>query len=154
MQAVELQKIVGSAIEALGYEFVGCEWQSGAHKGLLRVFIDSPNGVNLDDCTKASRQIGSVLDVEDAIKGKYVLEVSSPGLDRPLFTLEHFQRFVGSKAMVRLRIPVGERRNFTGIIEAIEGDVIQLRLSEQELCPLMFKNIDKARLVPDLSKGT
>src|SRR5437870_3087505 len=112
-----LNQIIAPAVAALGYELVGCELAQDSGRQILRVYVDGENGITLDGCAAVSRQISAVLDVEDPIKGRFLLEVSSPGLERPLFSLAHYQRFIGHKAKLRLRQPQEDgRRNFTGII--------------------------------------
>src|SRR5690554_4251416 len=103
MAAIEqvLQELVAPAVEALGFELWGLEYHSRNRQTLLRIFIDGPDGVTVDDCAAVSRQISAVMDVEDPIAGEYTLEVGSPGLDRPLYTLEQFQRYVGEPVKLR-----------------------------------------------------
>ena len=98
----------------------------------VRLFIDKDGGVGVDDCADVSRQVSAILDVEDPIADKYNLEVSSPGLDRPLFTLEQFQRYVGEDIAVHLRIPVLDRRKWQGKLEKIENDMLTLIVDGQE----------------------
>ena len=110
----------------MGFEFVGLEYggQAGAG-GLLRVYIDHTDGIDVDDCADVSHQLSGVLDVEDPIKGNYILEVSSPGLDRPLFSKRDFERFAGSRVSIKLRVKLQERRRFEGILQGIrEGQVV------------------------------
>jgi ribosome maturation factor RimP len=146
-----LQQLFEPAVTALGYELVGVERLSFGRKGaLLRVYIDSPTGVTVDDCGRVSHQISGILDVEDPIKGDYTLEVSSPGLDRPLFTLDHYIRFVGREVNLRLHRPIGTRRNFTGVIARIEGQHIILTIDQNEQT-FAYDAIEKARLVPEFS---
>ncbi|MEN9461286.1 MAG: ribosome maturation factor RimP, partial [Pseudomonadota bacterium] len=102
-----LQQLFEPAVTALGYELVGVERLSFGRRGaLLRVYIDSPTGITVDDCGRVSHQISGILDVEEPIKSDYTLEVSSPGLDRPLFALEHYVRFVGKEVSLRLHRPI------------------------------------------------
>ena len=112
----------------------------------LRIYIDSEDGINVDDCADVSRQVSAILDVEDPIADKYNLEVSSPGLDRPLFTLEQFQRYVGEDIAVHLRIPVLDRRKWQGKLEKIENDMLTLIVDGQEQV-LIFGNIQKANVI-------
>ena len=135
-------------VEELGYEFVGLEHSSNPKNAVLRVYIDREGGVDLDDCGAVSREVAALLDVEDPISGHYNLEISSPGLDRPLFTPEQFGRFCGEQVKVTLFAPQDGRRKFSGRIQAVQGDVIQLNLGDAEIA-LNFSNIAKARLVPD-----
>ena len=147
----KLTELVGSAVQALGYELVGVEHLSQGRHSVVRVFIDSEKGITLDDCEQASHQISGVLDVEDPIKGQYNLEVSSPGLDRPLFTLEHYARFAGREVNLRLRRMIDGRRKFKAVIERVEGEQVVIRPSdeEQELS-VPFSDIEKANLIPEL----
>lgn len=144
----QLQDILASAVEALGYELVGCELHGQQGRSLLRVYVEGPEGasVTLDDCAKISRQISAVLDVADPIRGRYLLEVSSPGLERPLFTADHYRRFIGHRVKLRLRVPREGQRNFNGIIEAVKDDQITFQLDEATL-ELHLSEIDKAKLV-------
>ncbi len=145
-----LTRLVASAVEALELELVGVEYiGQGAHS-VLRVYIDSEQGITLDDCSRASHQISGVLEVEDPIRGKYNLEVSSPGLDRPLFSLAHFERFTGQGVKLRLRQPVRGQRKFKGTIEAIKDGHIQIALDDSQVLDLEIDEIEKANLIPDL----
>lgn len=144
-----LIEVVRGVVEPMGYEFVGLEYISRSKSGhLLRVYIDIDRGVVLDDCEAVSRQLSAVLDVEDPIPGEYALEVSSPGLDRPLFELAHFVRFKGETARVTLARPIDGRRRFKGVIEAVVGEDIRL-LVDGEVVVLPIGDIEGARLVPD-----
>ena len=114
MTGEELTKLLEPAIEQLGFELSDLEIKLGGRDGLIRLFIDKADGVGLEDCETVSRQVSALLDVENPVPGHYVLEVSSPGLDRKLTKLEHFQRFIGEDIQVRLLFPVAGRRNFRG----------------------------------------
>jgi ribosome maturation factor RimP len=146
-----LQTLLTPTITALGYEIVGIERLSRGRKGaqLIRIFIDKPDGITIKDCEVVSHQISGVLDVEDPIQGQYTLEVSSPGLDRPLVTQAHFARFIGHQVQIRLTRPLAERRNFSGTLLRIEDNEIVV-LAEQTEYNLPYEQIDKARLVPDI----
>lgn len=144
-----LWELVRGVVEPMGYEFVGLEYLARPKAGhLLRVYIDTERGILLDDCEAVSRQLSGVLDVEDPIPGEYALEVSSPGLDRPLFAPEQFARFAGHEAKVRLARPLAGRRNYKGVIAGVDGDVIHLSVDGEALA-LPFRDIDSARLVPE-----
>ncbi len=144
-----LTELVASAVEPLGYELLGVEHLSQGRHSVLRVFLDSPEGITLDDCERASRQISAVLDVEDPIRGQYTLEVSSPGVDRPLFTADHYRRFQGQPVSVRLRMPLDGRRKFSGVIAGVEDDTLILADPESgETWRLALDDIEKANLVP------
>jgi len=140
----QLQQLLAPIITGLGYELVGVERLSPM---LLRVYIDHPDGITISDCERVSYQVSGVLDVQNPIKGRYTLEVSSPGLDRPLFTLDHFRRFVGHKVKVTLGQPKDGRRHFTGLLQKIEDRNVIVVVDEMEYC-LPYEKIDKAHLVP------
>lgn len=133
----------------MGYELVGVEYaQMGPRSAVLRVYIDHVEGITLDDCAAVSHQLSGVLDVEDPLPGHYDLEVSSPGLDRPLFDIEQFQRFVGARVRVRLAVKIGGRRNFEGVLRGADADGVRLEIDgEAHILPL--DRIDSARLVPE-----
>ncbi len=143
-----LQDLLASVVETMGYEFVGCELHSQGRSSVLRVYIDKEAGVTIDDCTLVSRQVSAMLDVENPIQGKYMLELSSPGLNRPLFELAHYQKFIGSRIKVRLNVPIENRRNFEGVLQRVEGNDIILFVDEAEVI-LSFSNIEKAKLIAD-----
>jgi ribosome maturation factor RimP len=148
-QAVDKERLIGllePAIAAMGYELADLDAHFG-RRGLLRLYIDRQGGVTLDDCQRVSEQIGALLDVEDPLPGSYVLEVSSPGFDRRLRTLEHFGRFSGENAKVELKDPRDGRRNFTGRLAGVEGNDVLLEV-DGELVRLPFGDIAVARLAP------
>lgn len=148
-QEDKLTQLVTSTVTALGYELVGVEYLPQGKHSVLRVFIDSENGVVLGDCEKVSHQLSGVLEVEDPIRGQYNLEVSSPGLDRPLFTLEHFERFIGKQVKLRLHRPLEGQRKFKGVIEAVENSRIQITLEGDQVLELELDEIEKANLIPE-----
>lgn len=143
-----LEDLLGPVVASLGCELWGLEYlPQGKHRAILRIFIDKPEGVGVEDCENVSRQSSSVLDVEDPISGEYVLEVSSPGMDRPLFKLEQFTLSIGEKASVRLRIAFDGRRNFKGLLKGVENDEVVLEADGEEYL-LPFELIDKANIIP------
>jgi ribosome maturation factor RimP len=144
----DLLDLLEPEIEAMGYELVALDVRTGG-KGLLRLYIDRPDGVNLEDCERVSHQVSGLLDVEDPIPGEYTLEVSSPGLDRPLRKAEHFKRFEGHEARVRLKLPRDGRRRFKGVIKDAGQDGFVLE-SDEGSVRIALDEIDLARLVPDL----
>lgn len=144
-----VQAIVEPVVSSLGYELVGVEYLVQNRNGLLRVYIDSENGITLDDCQRVSHQLSGVLDVEDVIKGQYQLEVSSPGLDRPLFTAEHFERFTGRMAKIKLAVPIDGRRKFRGTLKGMKDDQVVLEVDDEETS-LPLSAIDKANLIPEI----
>lgn len=142
-----LTQLLAPEIEALDCQLWGVEFFSQGHKSLLRVYIDKPEGVLVEDCERVSRQVSSVLDVEDPIRTEYTLEVSSPGMDRPLFTLSQYQDSVGEQVAVRLRVAFEGRRNFNGLLKGVEGDEVVVEVDNEEYL-LPFELIDKAKIVP------
>jgi len=145
-----IQQLVEPIVEDLGYEFVGLEYSSNPKNRLLRLYIDQPEtGIDLEDCETVSREVSAVLDVEEPISGQYTLEVSSPGVERPLFTAAQFERFIGETARVQMRSPVDGRRRFKGRIVAVDGEVVRLEVDGAEF-ELDASAMDKARLAPDL----
>lgn len=143
----QLQALLAPIVEALGYQCWGVEFISQGRHSLLRVYIDNPDGILIDDCEKVSRQISGVLDVEDPIAGEYTLEVSSPGMDRPLFTLEQFAAHVGAQVKIRLRSPYEGRRNFQGVLRGVEEQDVVVQVDNHEyLLPIDL--IDKANVIP------
>lgn len=143
----QLQGILGPVVEALGYQCWGIEFISQGKHSLLRIYIDHADGILVEDCEKVSRQISGVLDVEDPITSEYTLEVSSPGMDRPLFTLEQFAAHAGEQVKIRLRSPYEGRRNFQGLLQGIEDQDVVVRVEEHEyLLPIDL--IDKANIIP------
>lgn len=144
-----LYELIGPIVERLGYELVGLDYRPQAGKGLLRVYIDAVAGVTLDDCERVSHQISGLLDVEDPIQGAYTLEVSSPGLDRPLFRPEDFSRFAGRRARVQLHTLQDGRRKYTGVLRGLRGDAVLIEEDGAEAA-VPWDNIAKANLEPDL----
>ncbi|RDE87812.1 ribosome maturation factor RimP [Aggregatibacter kilianii] len=143
----KLQELLQGSVEDLGCELWGIECQRVGRYLTVRLFIDKEGGVTVEDCANVSRQVSAVLDVEDPIADKYNLEVSSPGLDRPLFTLNQFERYLGQEILLHLRIPVADRRKWQGQLAKIENDMITLIVDGKEQV-LAFGNIQKANVVP------
>ncbi len=141
-----LQNLLEPTVTALGYELLGCVYIPQGRQGLLRVYIDNEQGIKVEDCEKVSRQISAVLDVEDPIMSAYALEVSSPGLNRPLFKLAHYQKFIGASVNIRLHVPLEKRRQFRGILQAVEVDKVIIKVDEQ-LFSLPFAGIARANLL-------
>lgn len=146
----QLWDLLEPVITGLGYELVEIEYQPNPKHGVLRIFIDQPSGVQLDDCQQVSNQVSALLDVEDPIPGHYNLEVSSPGLDRPLNRIEDFQRFTGEIVKITTGMAINGQRNFKGRLCGIEGDDIKIEFDGKQVT-LPLASIDKARLVPDFS---
>ena len=123
----KLRQLLQPVVESLGCELWGLELQAGGKTKLLRLYIDrAEEGVGIEDCEKVSRQSSAILDVEDAINGEYILEVSSPGMDRPLYELAQYEQYIGEDISLRLRFPYEGRRNFKGRLSAIDGDELSL----------------------------
>lgn len=147
----KLTEMLRPAVEEVGVELLGIEFVSAGKHSILRIFIDHENGIDVDNCADVSRQVGAILDVEDPISTEYNLEVSSPGLDRPLFTLEHYKGIVGETVNVRLSLPLNGRRKFKGILNAIENDLLIVTVDNEEF-ELVFSNVDKGNLVHNFEK--
>jgi ribosome maturation factor RimP len=148
LSSAKLTGLLRPLIEELGYELVGLEQSSNPKNPALVVYIDRPEGIAIEDCERVSREVAALLDVEDPISGHYNLEVSSPGLDRPLFTADHYRQFVGEEARVTMYAPVDGRRKFRGEILGCDDESVRLRQDGEEVV-LDISNIAKARLVPD-----
>jgi len=142
-----LHKMIEPGIRALGHELVEVEYAAAAGRNVLRIYIDNPAGITVDDCATVSRQVSALLDVEDPVAEAYTLEVSSPGLDRPLVKRADFERFAGAQVKVRMRDAVQERRNFKGTLVGVDGDAIVVDV-DQEQYRLPIARIERARLVP------
>jgi len=142
-----LEDIIRAPIMVLGFELVGVEYIRSRNP-VLRIYIDSDNGITVDNCADVSRQVSAVLDVEDPITTAYSLEVSSPGMDRPLFTLEHYRRFLGEEITISLRIAIANRRNWKGVIKAVDdNEMITLTVDDKDEI-FALSNIQKANIVP------
>ncbi len=165
-----LVDLIEPIVEGLGYECVGIEYNPHPKHGLLRIYIDSENGILVEDCSKVSHQVSGIMDVEDPIQGNYHLEVSSPGEDRPFFKASQFERYIGSMVACVLYTPIAGRRKITAQIEKVDGDLITLRQSSTEhhqkaqaghlpegdqVFEVPFNAMSKARLVPEylINKG-
>lgn len=147
-KASQLHQMFEPAVKAMGYELWGIEHLSQGRHSMLRIYIDSENGITVDDCARVSHQLSGILDVEDPITGEYTLEVSSPGMDRPLFSMEQFRAYVGSDVNLRLRSAFEGRRKFSGQLTAVEDDdVIVVAVDEHEYL-LPYELIEKANVVP------
>lgn len=143
-----LEQMLSPAVAAVGFELWGIELLQQGRHSVLRVYIESPNGIGIDDCTLVSHQVSGVLDVEDPIAGEYTLEVSSPGWDRPLFHPEQYARFVGSEVTARLSVPLNGRRKYKGLIQQVLEEGVEI-LAEGQVVTIPFAQIDKANIVPN-----
>lgn len=155
-KATEIANLLGPTVQALGLDLLGAEYLPAPGGATLRLYIDVPMAeqpermVNIDDCERVSREVSAQLDVEDPISGNYTLEVSSPGVDRPLFTLEHFEQHLGQSAKVGLKLPQENRRRLQGEIAAVDaGQGTVTFIVDGKPFVASFDNIDKARIIPD-----
>lgn len=160
MRGIEasLRTMLASGVAALGFELVDAELTGSTRRPTLRVYIDGPRGVTVGDCADVSRQLSAILDVENPLPGTYILEVSSPGLDRPLVDLKDFRRFSGETVKVKLHQALAGRRNFKGRLEGVSGEHVVLELNgmdggNKERIELDFSNIERAKLVPNIRRA-
>ena len=157
-KANEIAALLAPTVASLGLELLGAEYLPSPGGAVLRLYIDVPaaeaaeegesRSVTIDDCESVSREVSAQLDVEDPISGHYTLEVSSPGIDRPLFGAAQFARFAGESAKVALKLPQDGRRRLQGEIARVDGDNLVFKVDGSEIA-VRADNIDKARLVPD-----
>ena len=143
---MRLTEMLSPAVEALEFELMGVEFIRAGNHSTLRVYIDHPEGINVDNCADVSHQVSAILDVEDPISHEYSLEVSSPGMDRPLFKLEHYENVIGETVSVKLNVPQDGRRNFKGTLLGIETDMINIQVDNQTYS-LFIDNVAKANLI-------
>ena len=142
-----LTEMLTPSVEDLGYELVGIEYIRAGKHSTLRIYIDQEEGILVDDCAAVSRQVSAIMDVEDPITNEYTLEVSSPGLERPLFSAAHYQAFIGEEVKVQLRMPIQNRRRWKGIISSVDGEIICINVDGSEE-RFALSNIQKANIVP------
>jgi len=145
----KISELAGSVAMQYAFELVDVELTGSSRKLLIRIFIDKENGVTLDDCGKFSRALSALLDVEDPVPMAYVLEVSSPGLDRPLKALKDFQRSIGKLVRVITKARIEENNVFTGRLTSVEGENITLSFNDKEI-EIPLDQISKARLEIEL----
>ena len=142
----QIEQLIEAPIESLGYQLVGVEYIQGGQSPVLRIYIDAEQGIGIEDCERVSHQVSGVLDVEDPIKQAYMLEISSPGFDRPLFKPRDFERFVGSQAKISMKLPVNGRRNFSGELQGFDNGDILIEV-DGEVYALPLAKLAKARLI-------
>ncbi len=158
-KAEDIARLLAPTVTSLGLELLGIEYLPASGGALVRLYIDvpqadgvgveaEPRSVGIEDCESVSREVSAQLDVEDPITGNYTLEVSSPGIDRPLFGAAQFARFIGESAKVTLKLPQDGRRRLQGAILRVDGETIVFAVDNNEFV-VDAGNIDKARLVPD-----
>jgi ribosome maturation factor RimP len=144
-----IQKLVAEVVEGQGYELVEADLRGGGKNSVLRVFIDKPSGISIQDCEFVSRQLGTVLDVEDPIPFGYTLEVSSPGLDRKLIKDSDYTRFEGKLAKVQTKVPLQSQRVFRGRLRGLDGGKILLDLTKGGAVEIPLDVVQEARLEVD-----
>ena len=137
--------LIEPVLGRLGYELVELEYAAGRTQAVVRLFIDTPAGITVDDCERVSRDVAALLDVDDPIPTAYTLEVSSPGFDRVLRTPAHFERFVGERVFVELKAPRAGRKRYTGVLQVASATGIELEVDKQKV-EVRFEEIGKARL--------
>lgn len=142
-----LWELFEPVVNGMGYELIEIEYVPNPKYGVLRLYIDSENGILIDDCSDVSHQISALIDVEDPLPGSFNLEISSPGMDRPLRKMQDFVRFEGEQVKIKTTVPQEGQRNFTGVIGPIEDDALLLECDDRKV-RLPMSMIDKARLVP------
>jgi ribosome maturation factor RimP len=144
-----LDNLVKNTVEGLGFILWGYEYRPHGESALLRIFIEKTDtGISVDDCGLVSRQIGAALDVEDLIPVAYILEVSSPGMDRVLFTADQYQNYIGDKIKIRTRTRIDDRRNFKGLLVSANESVATVKVDNEEFA-IPYESIDRARLILD-----
>jgi ribosome maturation factor RimP len=142
---MDLQRLLESTLSGLGYEIVDIE-RSGGKGRLLRIFIDKPGGIDVEDCATVSHHLSRVFAVEGVDYDR--LEVSSPGLDRPLRREQDFARYSGQKARIKMRVPIAGQRNFVGVLRDTRAGKVEIEVENGKTVSLDLANLDKARLVP------
>lgn len=146
----DLTQMFEPVVESMGYELVGVEFNAGGGHGRLRVYIDREQGVNIDDCAAISHQLSGILDVEEPIKQAYDLEISSPGIDRPLFKLVDFARFTGKTAKIKLLAGLQGRKNYKGRLQGVvDSKLISIEVDGEQF-DLPYADIASANLVGDI----
>ena len=145
----QLATLINTTVTGLGYDLWGYEYRAYGESALLRVFVDAEAGITVDDCGRVSQQLGAALDVDDLIPVAYMLEVSSPGVDRVLFLPEHYQRYIGETVKVRTHIPVNGRRNFVGVLHQANDALVTIKV-DAELFEIPYDAIDRGRLRFDM----
>lgn len=143
----KLNDMFEPVIESMAYELIGVELTGSGNGTVLRIYIDAERGITVDDCQAVSYQVSGILDVEDPLQNHYTLEVSSPGLDRPLVKPQHFQQFIGELVKIRSTEAVLGRKNFKGILESFDGEYLYVAV-DNEVYEIPFDIVEKANLVP------
>lgn len=149
LQTIEqkISELIAPILEDLGISLWGIKLIRNPRRTVLQIFIDKEGGVTVDDCSEVSLQINGVLDVEDLFRNSYNLEVSSPGLDRILFTFEQLLAYIGKEMVVEVSMPVANRRRFRGTLQKVKGDTLFLQV-DQDVYEIAFPNVSKAQIIP------
>jgi len=151
MDTQNLSDCIRPVVEGMGYIYWGAGFSAGRRRASLRVFIDHADGVTLDDCTAVSHQLSGVLDVENAVSGPYVLEVSSPGVERRLMNIEHYRQYTGSRISVKSDTPIEGRKNFTGLLARVTERAVVVQTDDGAV-EVPLGAVRRARLVADASQ--
>ena len=147
-ELTHLWELFEPVVNGMGYDLIEIEHFPNPKHGVLRLYIDKEDGITIDDCSDVSRQISALIDVEDPVRGQFNLEVSSPGMDRPLRRVKDFQQFTGSKVKLKTIMPFEGQRNFSGrLLEADEESVVIETDTEEITIPMSA--LDKARVIPE-----
>ena len=147
----EVTRLIEPIFDEMDYELVDVEYLSERGRWVLRIYMDRVGGINLDDCARLSREIGDLIDIKDIVQHAYVLEVSSPGLNRPLKKEKDFLRALDKKVKIKMALPIQGRRNFTGYLRDFRDGKLFLELNDN-LVPLLRRNVEKANLVYEYEK--
>jgi ribosome maturation factor RimP len=145
MEAKEIETLITPLVEQEGGEIVDLQWRREGHQWVLRLFLDKPNGISLDDCAYFSDRVGAFLDEKDAIEQSYVLEISSPGLDRVIKKDADFVKFSGKAVKIRIKIADNGQRRFSGILKGLKDDKINLQIGDA-VKQFDRRNVDEVRL--------
>ena len=145
MDAREIEALISPVVEQEGGEIVDLQWRREGHQWVLRLFLDKPNGITLDDCAYYSDRVGAFLDEKNAIEQSYVLEISSPGLDRVIKKDKDFEKFAGKPVKVRIKIAENGQRRFAGILKGLQDEKVAVQIGEN-VKTFERKNIDEIRL--------
>ena len=146
IDSIGLEALIAPIVEGLGYSLWGVELRSSQKHAHVKIFIDHDDGITVDDCSEVSHQISGVLDVEDPISVAYTLEVSSPGVERPLMKLEHYNKYIGNIIKVRLSWAVNERKNYLGMLKNVSDDEIVMEVDQQKV-EFPFNAVKRANLI-------
>lgn len=147
-ELTHLWELFEPVVNGMGYDLIEIEHFPNPKHGVLRLYIDKEEGITIDDCSDVSRQISALIDVEDPVRGQFNLEVSSPGMDRPLRRVKDFQRFTGSKVKLKTMMPLDGQRNFSGRLLEADEDSLTIETDTEEIT-LPMSALEKARIVPE-----